>query len=160
MQKPFIIVIILAIILAVGGGVYFLVKKGPVGGGAKGIEKSLEELKVEALNLDISLSPLPKLNVSSFNLSFPQLPSGNIFPSFSVDADFSYNKDINISSPSVKINAPVIPSIPGQQSVQPPSGPTINAATCSQFSAIPSGYCSMAGASGQTLCEQCKTGGF
>lgn len=153
MRKSFVIVIVLTAILALGSGIYFLVKNGSAGEGSKSAGKSLEELKVEALEIDLSLSPLPKLNVSSLNLSSPRLPSSDIFPGFSADTDFSYQGNLDVAAPAIpQLSAPTTPT--------KASGPTINAATCSQFSAIPSGYCSMAGASGQALCEQCKAGGF
>ena len=151
MQKLFIIVIILVIILAIGGGVYFFAIKKPLSG--KGAQKSLDELEVKIPELDFSLSPLPKLNVSSLNLSSPSLPGGNIFSGFSVDTNFSYQGNTDISSPAVpQLNIPV------QQQQQ--QQPTVSAASCAAFSSIPSGYCSMAGASGQTLCQQCKAAGY
>ena len=140
------LVIIVVVVLIVGGGIYFLTKSGSIDGGSKGVEKSLEELKVETPEIDISLSPLPKLNVSSLNLSSPSLPGGNIFSGFSVNTNFSYQGDTNISSPA-------IPQLQQQ--------PTVNAASCAAFSAIPSSqYCSMAGSSGQTLCQHCKAAGY
>lgn len=147
--------IILIALLAVGGAVYFSVIKKPSDKGVSEAEKSLEELKVETPGLDFSLSPLPKLEVSSLNLSLPQLPSLNIFPGFSVSTDFTYDKELNISAPSVDTSALNAISAPSQQ-----QGPAINAATCAMFSAIPSSqFCSMTG-SGQTLCVQCKAAGF
>lgn len=147
------LVIIVVVVLIVGGGIYFLTKNRSIDGGLKGAEKSLEELKVETPEIDISLSPLPKLNVSSLNLSSPSLPGGNIFSGFSVNTNFSYQGDTNISSPSIpQLTAPV------QQQQQ--QQPTVNAASCAAFSSIPSGYCSMAGSSGQALCQQCKAAGY
>ncbi|MEK9135352.1 MAG: hypothetical protein AAB451_03620 [Patescibacteria group bacterium] len=144
------LVIIVVVVLIVGGGIYFLTKNRSIDGGLKG---ALEELKVETPEIDISLSPLPKLNVSSLNLSSPSLPGGNIFSGFSVNTNFSYQGDMNISSPAIpQLTAPV------QQQQQQP---TVNAASCAAFSAIPSSqYCSMAGSSGQTLCQQCKAAGY
>lgn len=168
------IIIILIIVLMAGGAVYFLTgKKIPGIGG--GTEKALEELSVTAPEVDMSLSPLPKLNVSSFNLSSPQLPANNIFSGFSVDADFSYSGNLDISTPSIQITAPTIPT--GVPSAQAPSSPSteqpveqpaqqssqgaVNASNCAAFSAVPSSqYCSMTGASGQALCEQCKAEGY
>jgi len=125
-------------------------KKAPTGEKSTDVGKSLEDLKVQAPDLEFSLSPLPKLNVSSLNLSFPELPAGGIFSSFPIDTNFSYQGNLNVSVPSVELN------IPSQQQQWQPS-----ASNCAAFSAIPSSqYCSMAGASGQTLCEQCKAAGF
>lgn len=165
------IIIILAIVLVIGGLLYFLLGKKITGIGG-GAEKALDELSIEALAIDMSLSPLPKLNISSFNLSSPQLPSSNIFSGFSINTNFSYTGDLNISAPSVQLNAPTIPSNipssqqpPSSQSTQPPaqepSQGSVNSANCSAFASIPSSqYCSMAGSSGQTLCEQCKAAGY
>lgn len=154
------IIIILIIVLVAGGVVYVLMGK-KIPGMSGGAEKALEELSVEAPEIDMSLSPLPKLEISSFNLSSPQLPSNNIFSGFPVNTDFSYGGNLDISTPSVQINAPTIPSQPTQEPTQQPSQGAVNAANCSAFSAIPSSqYCSMAGPSGQTLCEQCKAAGY
>ena len=150
MKKINILVIALVAVLVVGGGIYFLMKKAPTGEKSTDVGKSLEDLKVQAPDLEFSLSPLPKLNVSSLNLSFPELPAGGIFSSFPIDTNFSYQGNLNVSVPSVELN------IPSQQQQWQPS-----ASNCAAFSAIPSSqYCSMAGVSGQTLCEQCKAAGF
>jgi len=150
MNKKLIIAVVVALIV-VGGAVYFFVAKKPLAD--QGAQKSLDELEIAAPELDLSLSPLPKLNVSSLNLSSPSLPGGNIFSGFSVDTNFFYQGNTNISSPAI----PQL-TVPVQQQQQQP---TVNAASCAAFSAIPSSqYCSMAGSSGQTLCQQCKAAGF
>lgn len=170
------IIIILTVIVIAGVAAYVLLGK-KIPGKSGGAESSLQELKVEAPELDMSLSPLPKLNISSFNLSFPQLPSSNLFPGISVNTDFSYGGNLDISTPSVQLNLPTAPvSSPSQPTGQQPSQQTpsqqepsqetsqqgaVNATNCAAFSAIPSSqYCSMAGSSGQDLCEQCKAAGY
>lgn len=148
--------------MVVGGGIYFLMKKGLVGEKLTNIEKSLEDLQVQAPDLEFSLSPLPKLNVSSLNLSLPELPAGDIFSGFPIDTNFSYQGNLDISVPSIQLNIPTqtptqTPQIPSQQQEQD----AVNAANCAQFSSVPAGYCSMVGnPSGVTLCEQCKAAGF
>lgn len=158
MKKINILVITLVAVLVIGGGIYFLLKKAPTGEKLTGVGESLEDLQVQAPDLEFSLSPLPKLNVSSLNLSFPELPAGDIFSSFPIDTNFSYQGNLNVSVPSIELNIPTqtTPQIPSQQQQWQPS-----ASNCAAFSAIPSSqYCSMAGASGKTLCEQCKAAGF
>lgn len=154
--SPIVIVIIIVAILALGGAVYFLViKKAP--GEKAGVEKTLEELEVSAPIFDMSLSPLPSLNVSALNLSSPGLPSTNLFKGFLVNTDFSYQGEVELSTPSVPFTY-TAPSTPEEESQQG----TVNAQNCAQFSTVPSAqYCSMVSdPDGRTLCEQCKAAGF
>ena len=158
--SPIVVAIIIVAALVLGGAVYFLViKKGP--GEKTGVEKALEELEVFAPEFDMSLSPLPSLNVSALNLSFPELPSTNLFNGFSVNSDFSYQGEVKLSTPNVPFTY-TAPSVP-QEEEQPSQGQgTANAQNCAQFSTVPSSqYCSMVSdSSGRTLCEQCKAAGF
>src|SRR3989338_4633644 len=113
MKKINILVIALVAVLVVGGGIYFLMKKAPTGEKSTDVGKSLEDLKVQAPDLEFSFSPLPKLNVSSLNLSFPELPAGGIFSSFPIDTNFSYQGNLNVSVPSVELKIPTqTPKIP------------------------------------------------
>ncbi len=150
-----ILVIIVIAVLAMGGGAYFFLLKSSVKKSSQ-TQNAVNDISLSVPSLDFSASPLPDLNTSALNVAVPNIGGGNLFVAPSVDADFSYNPVIDIAAPNVQFS---LPSIPQQQTTQP-SGPTINASTCSQFSAIPSGYCSMAGASGQSLCEQCKAAGL
>jgi hypothetical protein len=146
------IIVIVAVVLALGGG-YLLMKKNP------GTEKALEDVSITAPVLDFSLSPLPKLEISSFNIFGSDLPS-DMFSDISVNTDFSYTGSTNLAVPSIQIDASsLIPEAetPSQPSGQSQQENTVNVATCAQFSSVPS--CSMTG-SGQTLCEQCRAAGF
>jgi len=154
------IVIIAAVLIAIGGAIYFLViKKAP--GEKAGVEKTLEELEVSAPTFDMSLSPLPSLNASALNLSSPGLPSTNLFKGFSVNTDFSYQGEVELSTPSVPFTY-TAPSTPEEETQQPSQEEAVNAQNCAQFSTVPSAqYCSMVSdLDGRTLCEQCKAAGF
>lgn len=155
-----IIVIIIVATLVLGGAVYFLViKKAP--GEKAGVGETLEELEVSAPTFDMSLSPLPSLNVSALNLSSPELPSTNLFKGFPTDTDFSYKGEVELSTPSVPFTY-TAPSTPQEETQQPSQQGAVNAQNCAQFSTVPSAqYCSMVSdPSGRTLCEQCKAAGF
>jgi hypothetical protein len=149
-----LIAIIIAVALIIGGGAYLLIKKFS-GQKVAEIEKTIEDIgaSIEDIGasipkLDFSLSPLPDLNVSALNVAAPQLPVSNVFSAPSVNSDFSYKPDVNISVPSPQIDIQ-IPSIP----TGVPSGgqPQID---CSQFASVPS--CSFVGAAGSQAYEACK----
>jgi len=150
-----LIAIIMAAVLIIGGGTYLLIKKF-AGEKELGTEKAIEDIGASIPKLDFSLSPLPDLNASALNIAAPQLLVGNVFSAPSVNSDFSYNPDVNISVPSTQIDIQ-IPSIPA--SSEPTASPTSEAPAseqpqvdCSQFASVPS--CSMTG-SGEAMCKQC-----
>ena len=142
-----LIAIIIVAALIIGGGTYLLIKK-PSGQKVAETEKTIEDIGVSIPKLDFSLSPLPDLNVSALNIAAPQLPVSNVFSAPSVNSDFSYKPDVNISVPLPQIDIQ-IPSIP----TGVPSGgqPQID---CSQFASVPS--CSLVGAAGSQAYEACK----
>jgi len=150
-----IIVVIVAVLAAIGGAIYFFAFKSS----GTGAETSLDALNITTPAVDFSLSPIPKLNVSSLNVSAPDLPSSNIFPGFSVDSDFSYSQDVNFAIPDVQYTLPSYeaPSqssdgqSSGQQGSESQGQPSID---CSAFSSAPS--CSFVGAPGSTAYEACK----
>lgn len=158
--SPIIIAVIAVAVLLVAGAVYYFVFKKPAGEGGQPKEKALEELIVSSPGFDLSFSPLPALKSSALNLLAPSLLSGNIFSGFSVNTDFSYKGDTTIKAPDVPFS--YTPSNQTSQQDQGQQQQGVNAASCAQFSSIPSAqYCSMVSdSSGRALCEQCKAAGF
>lgn len=181
---PLVIAIIITALLVLAGAIYFLViKKQPLpfvgekpeGGKIANLEQALDELQIVAPELDMSLSPLPRLNLSALNLSTSQLPAMNIFTGFSVNSDFSYKGSVNLSVPTVPFTytpgtssqvptqTPLPSQTPNQTPLpsQTPSQLEVNSTNCSQFATVPSSqYCSMVPANVKVLCEQCKSAGF
>lgn len=183
-----LMVIVAAAILIAGAGAYLIMQKPPVEKtGEVGINKvgeSIEDIGVSVPEFEFSSSPLADLNVSSLNVGAPQFSFNNIFSAPAVDADFSYKSNVEISTPSPKIDFDMSSIMTGKSTGQPsipsggnpsvpvtetPSTPaqgeqqgTVNAANCAQFSTMPSAqYCSMvSNSSGKTLCEQCKAAGL
>ncbi len=107
-------------------------------------DKAIEDIAVSMPDLDFSGSPLPDLNVSSLNVAAPQIPTNNIFSAPSVNSDFSYSPNIDISVPVPQINIEL-----------PPSGgqPQID---CSAFSSVPAcSYTGVPGSAGYEACKKC-----
>ena len=167
--SPIIIAVAVALILIISGaGYYFVVRETSEEKKAreeKETAKSADELRMEAPDFDLSLSPLPSLKMSTLNLSSPSLPSNDIFPNFSLNSDFYYGGSTAISSPTVHLDyIPPALQQSGQQQEQQQDGSQqqgqVDSSNCAQFNTIPvAQYCYMAGA-GQTLCEQCKAAGY
>lgn len=174
-------------ILIIGAGAYLIMQKSPAeqAGENAGTSESVVDVGVSVPEFNFSSSPLADLNASSLNVGMPKFSFGNIFSAPSVDYNFSYkSSDIQISTPSPKIDfdmssipagkpagQPPVPSngTPSIPSTDSPSIPeqgqqqgTVNAANCAQFSAMPSAqYCSaVSNSNGKTLCEQCKAAGL
>ena len=151
-----LVIVILIVALVIGGVVYFLMNK-------KSGTEVLENVSIVAPSLDLSLSPLPKLEISAFNISGSGLPSGGMFSNISVNSDFSYTGNTDLAVPTIQIDASsLVPDVETPVSETPAQNPsqgsnTINASTCAQFTGVPS--CSMTG-SGQSICEQCRAVGF
>ncbi len=160
-----LIIIIIAVVLIVAGGAYLLIKK-PFGQKVSETEKAIEDIGASIPKLDFSLSPLPDLNVSSLNIAAPQLPVSNVFSAPSVNSDFSYNPEVDISVPTSQINIQIpsistgqqIPSSGGDSSVPStggaPSGTEQPQIDCSQFASVPN--CSFVGSVGSQAYEICK----
>jgi len=185
-----LIVIAAVAVLIIGAGAYLMMQKPPAEKtgevNADKAGESVENVGISVPELNFSASPLSDLNVSSLNVGAPQFSFGNIFSAPSVDFDFSYKSNVELSIPSPKIDfeLPSVPSgkptgqpssapsgVPSASSVNTPSPSTpeegkqqsaVNAANCAQFSTMPSAqYCSMvSNSSGKTLCEQCKAAGL
>lgn len=163
------IIIAVVVVLIVAGGIYWWYQS-PSHQISKN-ESDLEKLKIEKLKLDLALSPLPDLNLSSFGLDVPQLSGLNIFSGVAVNSDFSYKGETKLSAPSYDLSVsvsdvPVSSSAPSSTGAPAVTGPPASTPTptsgsqsgqstdCSQFASVPS--CSMVGG-GQAydLCKQC-----
>ncbi len=181
-----IMVIAAVVILIIGAGAYFVMQKSSVekAGETSGNSESVGYVGVSVPEFNFSSSPLADLNASSLNVGMPRFSFGNIFSAPSVDADFSYKSNVEISIPSPKIDFDMSSIMTSKQTGQPsipsgnnpsvpvtetPSAPvqgeqqgTVNAANCAQFSTMPGAqYCSaVSNANGKILCEQCKAAGF
>ena len=129
-------------------------------------EQAVDSVSIEAPKVDISLSPLPNLEISSLNLTVPDMPSANkLVPNISLNTDFSAGiPSVDLQTPTVdfkmpdigsllKQSAPQIPTnIPTKENAgSPSSAPQID---CGQFSSVPS--CSFVGAPGSQGYEACK----
>lgn len=169
---PIAVVLAAVLALALAGG-YWWWSKSPSHQASKN-EEAINDLKVEKLNMQINLSPLPSLDLSSFNLPVASLGGLNIFSGVAVDTDFSYKGEVKLNTPSYELNVSVptgdaaeIPasassavqsgSAPSATPTSAPSqtgAPAGQGTDCSQFSSVPS--CSMVGG-GQAyeLCKQC-----
>lgn len=163
--SPIIIAVAVALILIISGaGYYFIVRETPeekIAREGKEAAESVEKIKVESPDFNLSLSPLPSLKSSALNVSSLNLPTSGIFPNFSVNSDFSYGGSTTISSPTVELDY-TPPASEQEQGggQQQQSQSQVNQTNCAQFNSIPnSQYCYMAGA-GQSLCEQCKVAGY
>ncbi|MFA6322812.1 MAG: hypothetical protein WCX71_05090 [Candidatus Buchananbacteria bacterium] len=167
-----IIVVALIILAASGLGYYFIIKKTAKlsGGNQDQTPVAVQAVTVEAPNFDFKLSPMPTLDISSVNLSAPNMPGNRIFPNFAVDSNFSYTGDTSIATPSFTFDvaAPTgmkvpsnIPSAPATQ--DEPAAPDLpsnqadsqtGSTDCAQFTAVPS--CSYVGGAGTPGYEACK----
>lgn len=171
-----LLAIIVAAVLAIGGGAYFLMSKSPAQKTAEKVaevEQAASDIGASLPSLDFSLSSLPDLEVSSLNVAVPQISTGNVFSAPLVNTDFSYDtSNISIAAPSIsadslKFDMPSIPkSIPsgtvptggstapsGSVPSAPSAGATEPSVDCSMFAAVPS--CSMTGPTGEALCKKC-----
>ena len=160
-----LIAIIVAAVLIIGAGVYMLVnKKSSPAQKTAEVDKTIEDIGVSIPELNFSASPLPDLNVSSLNVAAPQIPTNNIFSAPSINTDFSYkpNLDISVPVPSIDFQMPSgpanIPSAPtglptGKQTA-PATGSGQPQVDCSAFSSVPA--CSYTGAPGSSAYETCK----
>lgn len=152
-----LIVVVLVAVLAIGGGVYFATKKSPEQKVAE-VQQAASDIGASIPSLDFSLSSLPDLEVSSLNVSAPQVSTGNIFSAPSIDTNFSFNApSIDIATPSISTGAFdfKMPSIPtGGSSAPSTEGSTAPSVDCSMFASVPS--CSYVPAGqGQDACKQC-----
>ncbi len=170
-----LIAVIVVAVLVISGGAYFTMKKTPEQKSVR-VEQAASDVGASIPSLDFSLSSLPDLEISSLNVSAPQVSTGNIFSAPSIETDFSFSApSIDIATPSIStdsfqfnmpsiptgINIPTIPSGSGSsepstgEPTAPPTGtsgaPTID---CSLFAMVPS--CSYVPAGqGQDACKQC-----
>lgn len=174
---PLLIVLIVVVIIgAVGAVTWFAVKKFSTAGkpSASGVvteattdDQKLGEIAAAAPSLDFDLGAMPSLDLSVLNVGGLDINARNPFPSFSVNSDFSADYDLDIAIPTVELDVPTASAAPAETPSEEGSGAssggtTPDAASCAQFSAMPSvSYCSMVGdANGKALCEACKAAGF
>ena len=153
-----LIAIIIAAVLVIGVGVYMLVKKSSPAQKTAEVDKAIEDIGVSIPDLNFSASPLPDLNISSLNITAPQIPTNNVFSAPSINTDFSYkpNVEISVPTPQFDIKIPSTPSTPkGGETSAPPTGTTQPQVDCSAFVSVPN--CSYVGASGSSGYEACKT---
>ncbi len=122
-----LIAIIIAAILAIGGGVYFAVKKSPEQKTAETVQ-NISDIGASIPDLNFSLSQLPDLNVSSLNVNAGQISTNNVFSAPSIDTNFSYTQKVEFSLPSTQINIP-IPTIPANIPKTTPTSETPPAAS-------------------------------
>ncbi|MFA6131440.1 MAG: hypothetical protein WC730_04255 [Patescibacteria group bacterium] len=175
------IVMIVAGVLIVGGGIYFATKKSPeekIAQVETKVGDAVGDIAAAVPDMDFSMSPLPDLNVSALNVEVGGSNVGTIFSAPSVNTDFSLKtgsldfKTPTVSSSDLNFTMPTIPTMPtvptgapsgsgGTQTTTPP--PTTTAppsgstggqpsVDCSQFASVPS--CSMTGP-GEAMCKQC-----
>ena len=172
-QKNIIIVVAIIAVLALAGGGYWFYQSSS-DQSAKN-SSAINSVKVDDLNLDFSLSPMPDLEISSFNIPMPELTGSGSFSNIKVNSDFSYTGDVKLSAPSYDFNVAVPTGIPTNipttaptstgapasvPTTTPTSVPTQTGAPagqstdCSSFAAVPS--CSMVGGGeAYNLCKQC-----
>ena len=156
-------------VLVVAGGIYWWYQLP--GHQTSKNDSDLEKLKIEKLKLDLALSSMPDLNLSSFGLDVPQLAGLNIFSGIAVDSDFSYKGETKLSAPSYDLNvsvsdipvsssapsstgAPAVTGAPASTPMPSASSQSGQSTDCSQFTSVPS--CSMVGGgTAYDLCKQC-----
>lgn len=169
--KPVVIGAVAIGLLLVAGVAWLLVttvfqpsQKAGTGSQAMTVGQELDGLKVSAPSLDFSVSPLGESGVSAFDLG--EEVSSDLYDDVSVNTDFSAGS-VSLSQPSVSLSAPTdfnvqAPSAPASGTDQGSSGssaPSVDAASCAQFSGVPS--CSyVSDPNGQALCNQCKSAGY
>jgi hypothetical protein len=136
---------------------------------------ALAKLKIDVPIISVSASPLPPLQISAMNVGEP---------STGVDDSFNnFRGDKNLVPTAPKPTIPAMPTMTGRPTAPTaPTGPTAttgptggavpapttggaptpSTSTCAQFASMPNaGLCSMVGdASGQALCQACKSAGF
>jgi len=167
---PILVAVIAAVVLiALGGGIYWWYRASS--DQATKNEEAINKIKVADLKLDFSLSPMPALDISSFNIPMPQLTGAGSLSGIKVNSNFSYNGDVKLSAPSYEFNVAIpsvaassVPAATGAPANIPTSAPSAGAAPttgsaapavdCSQFSSVPS--CSVVGGGeAYSLCKQC-----
>jgi hypothetical protein len=177
-KKGFVglIPLIIAAILIIGGGSYFVLKKSPAQKNAQ-VENTVGDIGASVPDLNFTNSPLPDLNISSLNVGSVGSKVSNIFSAPSVNTDFSYNSnidikvptvsasDLNIQIPTINTSAPTSnqsssqntgapTSVPQSGGTQPSSGTSEPEVDCSQFASVPS--CSYIGdPNGNAACKKC-----
>ena len=183
---PIIIILIIAALAGGGTAVYLKAKGKPISInslkenvlGSKSIETSLDEIKIENTDINISLSPMPKLEVSPLNIAVPQIQTpklGSIsVPKIDI-ANTLKADDMNIAMPNLDSFSPSIsiPSVPKIEvpnniptpSIIPSEIPTTQIAPetgqnnapaidCGMFASVPS--CSYVPAGqAQDACKKC-----
>lgn len=153
-----LLAVIVTAVLVIGGGAYFAMKKNPEQKVAE-VQQEASDIGASIPSLDFSLSSLPDLEVSSLNISAPQVSTGNIFSAPSIDTNFSFTApSIDIATPSISADSFQfdMPSIPSGSGSSAPStgGATAPSVDCSMFASVPS--CSYVPAGqGQDACKQC-----
>ncbi|HBM45678.1 MAG: hypothetical protein UT05_C0004G0016 [Parcubacteria group bacterium GW2011_GWF2_38_76] len=129
---PLIIILIVAL-LAGGGGVTYLAVKGKpisvdsvreniLGGETK--EEALDNLSIESTDFDVSVSPLPKLELNALNLRMPEIATpklGDFNTNFNTEVSVVKASNINLGTPNLSNMMPQIsiPSIPTGGSIPP-----------------------------------------
>jgi hypothetical protein len=141
--------------------------KIPKAAAKSAIDKSLDGLNVRIPTFDLNASPIPNLKITPLNLALPQLPGKGMMKNFTINTNVGYTGGaVHIPMPKIDISSmtpktptiPTAPVMPAQPSA-PSSAPTIDKASCTQFSGVPS--CSyIPDTNGQKMCSQCKSAGF
>lgn len=121
---PLIILLIITLLAGGGGATYLAVQGKPfsvdsvrenlLGGETK--EEALDDLSIESTDFDVSVSPLPKLELNALNLSVPEVATpkfGNVNTNFNADVSVKTG-DIKLGTPNLSNMMPQIsiPSIP------------------------------------------------
>ncbi|MEI6296125.1 MAG: hypothetical protein WCO84_00575 [bacterium] len=163
---PLVLILVIALLAGGGSVAYLKSKKQPVSfdSVAKNIlgtgnNDTIDNLKLENTDLNISLSPLPALNISALNIDVPNLDTpkiGNVVGNN--DFNFFFDKsDIKLKSPDLSNFMPAItiPSTSETPTQTEGSAPTqIPQIDCSQFQTVPS--CSYVPAGqAQDACKKC-----
>ncbi len=141
--------------------------KIPTAPAKSSIDKSLDGLNVRIPTFDLNASPIPNLKIAPLHLAMPQLPGKGMMKNFTVNTNVGYTGGgVHIPMPKIDVDSMMpknIPSTPTPTPTNtPPAGqsaPSVDAASCAQFSGVPS--CSyVPDANGQKMCTQCKSAGF
>jgi hypothetical protein len=174
MKNKYIVLGIIILVL-VGGGIYFLIKKSPAKQEAES-QKALDDIAVSIPEFDFSSSPLPDLNISSLNVAAPKISGSGIFTAPSLGSSFSFTPDtsFDIKMPTTSFNFTVPKNIPSasSDSYSPPAGVPVSDSgssippsgsgseapqvECSMFASVPA--CSYVGSpdsQGYQMCKQC-----
>jgi len=115
------------LIVAIAGGVFFVLRRpSPKPTATPSVNQSepaavqpasgqpqdeIGSLTVAAPSFDIpSSSALPNLDVSALNLTSANLPSKGIYKDFSVNTDTAYSYKMDIAVPAINITVPDLPA--------------------------------------------------